>query len=226
MGETIHKGHRERMRKRFLEHGLENFEEHEILELLLSFAIPRRDTNRLAHEILNEYKSLANVLDTDAEHLMQINGIGPNSAIFLSMIPHLMRAYEKSKRKRNNLLNSDESIGQYAVNLLHGKSNEEFALICIDSHRYVHWSGIITKGTIDKIETYPRLVMSEVLKHNAKTVIFAHNHPSGSLAPSAADKATTKRLVEMLKEIDVVTLDHIIVSGNRFYSMKNMGFIF
>lgn len=223
--DTIHKNHRERMRKRFAEHGFDGFAEHEILEMLLYYAIPRRDTNPLAHSILNEYKTIANVFEADVSELSKLPGLSENSATLLSMVPHLARVYEKSKCDRDLCLNDTNAIGQYAVSLLKGKVNEEFALICLDANRRVHWSGIIAKGTIDRIEAYPRLVVAEVIKHHAKNVIFAHNHPNSTVMPSAADKNTTKRLIEILNSIDVTTIDHIIVSGHRFYSMAEMGFI-
>lgn len=226
MSESIHDGHRARMRQRFFEHGFEGFSDHEILELLLFFAIPRRDTNDLAHKILKEYKTLENILDADPHDLAEMKGVGENAAAFLAMIPELARLYEKCKQRKKELLYDTEQIGRYAVTLLKGETNEHFALICLDSNRCVHWSGIILEGIIDRIEAYPRRVMEAVIKHKAKTVIFAHNHPHGTLMPSVSDKEATRQLVEVLKGIDVTVLDHIIVSGNRFYSMAEMGFIF
>lgn len=226
MDESVHSGHRERMRKRFSENGFDGFSDHEILEMLLQTIIPRRDTNELAHRILDKYLNLANVFEADVESLTTINGVGISSATLLSMIPHLFRAYEASKYAERDFLYDTESIGQYAISLFKGKVNEEFALICLNSNRRVHWRGIVATGVIDRIEAYPRLIVSEVVKHNAKTVILAHNHPHGSLYPSLADKETTSKLIEVLKGIDVTVLDHIIVSENRFYSMAEMGFIF
>ncbi|MBO5930200.1 MAG: hypothetical protein J6Q27_02760, partial [Clostridia bacterium] len=209
------------------ENGFDGFSDHEILEMLLQIIIPRRDTNELAHQILDKYMTLANVFEADAESLMKIKGLGINSATLLSMISHLCRAYDASKYAEKNFLYDTESIGQYAISLLKGNVNEVFALICLNSNRRVHWSGIIaTTGLIDRIEAHPRLVVSEVLKHNAKTVVLAHNHPNGSLYPSPADKAATSKLIEVLKGIEVTVLDHIIVSENRFYSMAEMGFTF
>ncbi len=222
----IHKAHRKRMRERFLKNGFDGFADHEILEFLLFFSIPRRDTNPIAHAILDEYKSLANVFEADPLSLANITGVGENSATLLSMIPHLVRVYEQSKCKREELLHDTNAIGQYAISLLKGKVNEEFAMICLDSNRYVRWSGIIAKGTIDRIDAYPRLVVSEAIKHNAKNIILAHNHPNGSLLPSSADKLTTQTLVKVMESIDVKVLDHIIVSDNRYYSMAEMGFTF
>lgn len=226
MDKSVHDGHRARMRERFFENGFDGFSEHEILEMLLYFTIPRKNTNEIAHDILDEYMTLANVFDADPQSLINITGLSENSATLLTMIPHLFRVYEASKYTKENLLHNTESIGQYAVSLFKDKVNEEFALICLDSNRRVHWSGIIAKGVIDRIDAYPRRVMGEVIKHNAKTVIFAHNHPHGTLMPSVSDKEATRQLTEILKTIDVTVLDHIIVSGNRFYSMAEMGFTF
>lgn len=224
--DNLHKDHRSRMRKRFAEHGFDGFADHEILELLLFYAIPQKDTNPLAHALLNEYKSLANVLEADKESLTKIPGVGEVAASLITMVPHLARVYERSCMEKGGLLNDITAIGTFAISMMRGKVSEEFGMICLDSNRHVKWHGIIAKGTLDQIEAYPRLIVSEVVKHHAKNVIFVHNHPTGSLLPSPSDKETTRRLVDVLKAIDVVTLDHIIVSDNRFYSMAESGFTF
>ena len=226
MDESIHSGHRKRMRQRFSENGFDGFSDHEILEMLLQTIIPRRDTNELAHNVLDKYLTLANVFEADAASLMKIDGVGVNSATLLTMIPHLFRAYESSKYAEREFLYDTESIGRYAISLFKGSVNEDLALICLNSNRRVHWSGIIATGTIDRIDAPPRQIVAEIVKHNAKTVIFAHNHPNGSLYPSAADKEVTAKLIEVLKGIDVTVLDHVIVSENRYYSMAEMGFTF
>ncbi len=224
--DACHKDHRKRMRKRFLEHGLKGFAEHEILELLLFFAIPRCDTNPLAHAILDEYKTLANALDASPESLAKIPGIGENGATLLTMMPELFRVYETSKYGKDCLLHDTCALGEYATAMFRGKKNEEFALICLDSNRRVRWSGSIIFGTIDRLEAYPRVVVEEVLKHNAKTVVFVHNHPNGAVRPSADDRSTTKILVDLLNSINVRVIDHIIVSEERYYSMAETGTIF
>ncbi len=224
--DSVHKNHRKRMRKRFLEQGFEGFADHEILEILLYYAIPRINTNPLAHEILKKYKTLYNVFNAPVSELTKFEGLGEAGANFLKMIPAISRLYESTLCENELLLHNTEAIGQYAVSLLKGQKNEKFALICVNSNRRVRWGGIILEGTIDQIEAYPREVAKEVLKHNAKTVIFAHNHTNGSIMPSEADKNATRVLADVLKGIGVVTLDHIIVSQNRYYSMAEMGFIF
>ncbi len=223
---AIHKEHRKRMRKRFKEQGFDGFADHEILEMLLFYAIPRHDTNPLAHRILDVYKTLANVFEADASDLVKIQGLSDTSATLLTMIPRLAEIYEKSKCERELLLHDTESIGRFALSLLKNKSSEEFALICLDSNRRVHWSGIIAKGSIDQLEASPRTVVAEVIKHNAKNVVLAHNHPNGTFLPSDTDKNATKIISDVLSSIGVKTIDHIIVAQNRYFSLAESGFTF
>lgn len=219
----LHDGHRMRMRNRYLNEGIDNFEPHEILELLLYYAIPRKDINELAHKLIEKFGSISNVLDADVESLKQVDGIGENAAILLSMIPQLSRIYNQSKWDRKTSLASVDAVGQYAIAMYTGKIDEEFGIICLDSNRRVHYSGIIIKGTVNQAEAYPRKVVSEVLKHNAVNVILTHNHPGGSIMPSIGDREATKNIVNALEAIGVNVLDHIIVSGDRFNSMAALG---
>lgn len=222
----VHKDHRKRMRKKFCEHGFDGFAEHEILEVLLYYSIPRQNTNPMAHKILDKYKTLANVFDAPTDELMRETGVSEVTATLLSMVPKLSRVYETSKWQRNDCLRDTDSLGKYAVSMFGDKLNEEFALICLDANRCVHWSGTIIKGTIDRTEAYPRIVVGEAIKHKATKLVFAHNHPNGTLAASVADKEATDVLIDVLKGIGIEVLDHIIVSGTRYFSMKESGYCF
>ncbi|MBQ2696182.1 MAG: DNA repair protein RadC [Clostridia bacterium] len=220
----MHKGHRKRMKERYLKDGgFENFAPHEILEMLLYSTIARGDTNPVAHELIEKFGSLANVFDAEPAALKQVKGIGESSAFLLSMIPHLSRVYNQAKWDRKVMLGTVDLAGQYAINLFIGKSHEEFRIICVDSNRQVFYQGVVTKGTINEVPAYPRLVVEEVLKHKAQNVLFAHNHPSGSVFPSEGDMEATKQLMKAFEAIDVNILDHIIVSGNQYYSMAEKG---
>ncbi|MBE7022732.1 MAG: DNA repair protein RadC [Ruminococcaceae bacterium] len=216
----MHEGHRKRMKARFKKEGsFENFAQHEILEMLLYSTIARGNTNPIAHDLLTTFGSLAGVLDADAEELKSIKGIGENSAFLLSMIPSLSQAYNKNKWESRVMLGDTESIGRYAINQFIGKLHEEFHIICMDTNRRVFYSGAVTKGTIDEVAIYPRLVVAEALKHNARYVVLAHNHPSGSIYPSEADIKATRAVITALEAIDMLVLDHVIVAGNSYYSM-------
>ena len=222
----VHKNHRSRMRKKFRENGFDGFAEHEILEMLLYYSVPRMNTNPLAHKILNKYKTIANVFDASPDELMSEVGVSEVTATLLSMIPKLSKVYETSKWERMVCLDDTDTLGEYVVPMFKDKLNEELALICLDANRCVHWSGIIIKGTIDRTEAYPRLIIDEALKHKAIRIVLAHNHPSGTLAPSVSDRESTEILVKLLKGIGIELLDHIIVSGTRYFSMREMGFKF
>ncbi|MBR7164294.1 MAG: DNA repair protein RadC [Clostridia bacterium] len=216
----MHDGHRKRMKERYKnDGGFENFAQHEILEMLLYSTIARGDTNPIAHELIQKFGNIANVFDADPEQLKTVHGIGESSVYLLSMIPHLSRVYNQVKWDRKIMLGKTDLAGQYAINLFIGKIHEEFRVICVDSNRQVIYQGVVTHGTINEVTAYPRLVVAEVLKHNAQNVILAHNHPNGSVFPSDEDIAATKQLITALDAIDVRVIDHIIVSGNQYYSM-------
>lgn len=225
MSASEHSGHRERLRKRYLNEGLDNFEQHEVLELLLYYAIPRKDCNVIAHKLLNEFNTISNVFDTDVKRLSKVEGMGEISAVLLNLIPSIARIYTQDKWSVENraTLGSFDSMGRYAINMFMGKTKEEFAIICLDSNRTVHFVGTVLKGTINETPAYPRLIVDEALKHNAQTVILTHNHPSGSILPSEADMIATKAVVNALEAISIDVLDHVIVSGERYYSMAAMG---
>lgn len=220
----MHEGHRKRMKDRFLKDGgFENFAQHEVLEMLLYSTNARSDTNPIAHDLMAEFGNLANVLEASPTELKKIDGIGESSAFLLSMIPALCRAYTLAKWDRTVLLGNYEITGRYVVDLFMGKNHEEFHIICVDSNRQVFYEGCVMKGTINEVPAYPRLIVEEVLKHNAQYVYLAHNHPGGSTRPSEEDYMTTKKIMDALTAVDVTLLDHLIVSGNSFYSMEHMG---
>lgn len=221
----MHEGHRERLRNRFLTEGLDNFEQHQVLELLLFYAIPRRDTNELAHELLRKYGSLAGVLEADPSDLAAHSGIGVNSAILLSMIPALSRMYFKDKWREKPELNSSTKAGEYAVALFAGKSYENFYVICLDTQNKVNFAALVHEGTINEAAVYPRLIVETALRHQANSVILAHNHPGGSLKPSEADIQVTKRISTGLNSISIKLVDHIIVAGDKYYSFAEKGLI-
>ncbi len=222
----MHDGHRKRMKERFKnDGGFDNFAQHEILEMLLYSTIARGDTNPVAHELIAKFGSLAGVFEANPAELKEVCGIGENSAYLLSMIPHLSRVYNQSKWDKKVMLGTTDLAGQYAINLFIGKANEEFRIICLDSNRHVLHQGCVAKGTINEVAAHPRLVVAEVLSRNAQNVILTHNHPGGSVFPSEQDKKATEQILAALDAIDVNVIDHIIVSGNQYYSMAEKGIL-
>lgn len=216
----LHEGHRQRVKERYLKEGLDSFQDHQVLELLLFYCITYKDTNELAHELLNKYGSLAAVFEADPKDLAETPGIGYNSAVLLSLIPSLTRIYFRNKWGEKPVLDSTCKAGEYAVSLFSGKTYEVFYAICLDSQNKVNYAALVQEGTINETPVYPRLVVEAALRHQANSVILAHNHPGGSLTPSKADMDVTARIVNALEAISIKVQDHIIVAGNRYLSFK------
>lgn len=221
----VHEGHRERLKNRFLTEGLDGFEQHQILELLLFYVIPRKDTNPIAHQLIEKYGSLAAVLEADPKDLASISGIGNNTAVLLSLIPSLARIYFKDKWRDKPLLNSSSKAGEYMVSLFAGRNYEVFYVICLDAQNRVNYAALVHEGTINEAPVYPRLIVETALRHQANSVILAHNHPGGTLQPSSADIEVTKRITAALDAISISVVDHIIVAGDRHLSLAEKGLI-
>lgn len=225
MGENLHEGHRQRVRARFLAEGLDAFEDHQVLELLLFFSIPLRDTNKLAHQLIGDFGSLANVLEADPRELCRRHGVKENTAVLLALVPQLARRYFKGKWGGKPELNSSSKAGEYVVSLFVGRCYEAFYVVCLDAQNRVNYAALLQEGTINEAAVYPRLVVEAALRHQANCVILTHNHPGGTLRPSDADIQVTKKIAAALNTIAVHVADHIIVAGEGYYSFAEHGLI-
>lgn len=221
----MHEGHRERMKARFLQEGLDGFNQIQILEMLLFFTIPRKDTNPIAHALLEKYGSLSAVLEADPSDLARQDGVTKNTAVMLSMIPSLASRYLNDKWGQKPQLNSSARAGEYAKTLFSGKIYEAFYAICLDSQNRVNFAAKVHEGTIDSAAVYPRLIVEAALRHQASGIILAHNHPGGSLQPSAADIDATRKIVAACEAISVHVVDHIIVAGLNYFSFADKGLL-
>jgi len=221
----MHEGHRSRLKNRFLEEGLDSFEDHQILELLLFYAIPRKDINELAHSLINKYGSLSGVLEADPKDLAKTPGLGENSAILLALIPSLARNYLKDRWGTRPVLSSTANAGEYVLTLCAGRSYEVFYVICLDAQHNVIYPALVHEGTIDQAPVYPRVIVETALRHKAHSVILAHNHPGGSPAPSPQDIEVTKRIRIALEQISISVLDHIIAAGEQYVSCAEKGLL-
>ena len=223
-GGQLHKGHRERLRLRFLKEGLDSFEDHQALELLLFQAIPRFDTNPIAHRLIQRFGSFSAVLEADPKDLASVEGVGENAAVFLSMIPQITRRYFHDRVKHSRKpLNNSEAAAEYLVPLMAGRSEEVFYVICLDSQLRVLCPALISEGTVKDALVHPRHVAEAAVRHKAASVILAHNHPAGSVKPSTHDHKLTRNLVQALGGINVHVVDHIIVAGEQIYSFSREG---
>ena len=222
--ENPHEGHRKKLRERFIrEKGFENFEDHQILELLLFYANPRSDTNPIAHELLDRFDNLKNVLEARTEKLMAVRGVGENAATLISMIVPLTRVWERSAMKTPSRIGNSRDAEHFCKSLLLGEQNERFYVICLNAQCQIVGKRRISEGSLSEVSAYPRSVVETSLNHNAHSVLLCHNHPGGTCAPSPEDISSTMQLQRILSALGILVLDHIIVAGNQTYSMIQHG---
>lgn len=220
MGESIHAGHRENMRRRFItEKGFENFKDHEILELLLFYANARGNTNPLAHELIDAFGSLKGVLEARPEQLMQVKGIGEQQAVLISMVVPLTRVWHRCAMPEPNRIGNSREAEDYCLSILAGERTERFYVVSLNAKCNVLGRRKISEGSLSEVSAYPRMVMETALNYNAHSVLLCHNHPGGTCAPSPEDISSTLQLQRLLNGVGILVLDHIIVAGDRTYSM-------
>ena len=219
MPKTIHDGHRHRMRERFRADGLEGFAPHEVMELLMYYSRPRGDVNPLAHQLLTNFGSLKGILEAGPDQLMSVSGVGEETATLLSMIVPLFRYYETCFRDELTCLNNPLDVQEYCISLLTGWRTERFYMLALNACGQLLGHRLIATGSLSEVPTYPRLIVEAALNYNAHAVILCHNHPGGTLGPSRDDVVATRRLQPTLTHLQIILIDHIIVAGNKAYSM-------
>lgn len=217
---NVHEGHRERMRNKYVNKGIEVFEQHEILEMLLFYAIPRKNTNDIAHRLLEACGSLSAVFDALIDILMQ-QGLSYNAAVLLHMIPDLSRAYQSDKFDNEEKIITDENIGKKMVHLFAGKNEECVYAFFLDAKGKEKYSGIISKGDASSAPLFSKDIVSIAARCKAVTVIIAHNHPSGVAFPSRADLEATADIADALDTIGIHLADHIIVADRDYISLSS-----
>ncbi len=218
-----HDGHRERMRQRVRETDMRGFQPHEVLEFLLMYAIPRRDVNPLAHKLIKHFGSLSGVLDARPEELMQVPGVGENAATLLSSLVSVFSAYQRDRWRKRPCLSSRKEAGEFCTALFSRQKVESIVIVCLDVHKAVLASEMLTQGTVSETPLYPREVVAYALRHQAHSVILAHNHPSGDTRPSMDDLRITLEIRDALRTMDITLEDHFIIAGSRFTSLWQTG---
>ena len=216
---SIHNGHRERLKARFLEEGLDNFTDIQALELLLFYAIPQKDTNPIAHALLDHFGSLSRVLEADVEELKKVPGISDHSATLLALVTELGRYYQVDCAQRVEVLTTLDACGAYLVPRFFGRSNETVFLLCLDAKCKVLCCKEIGEGSVNSTSISIRKVVETALSANATTVVLAHNHPSGVALPSSEDVQPTRRVAAALSAVEVHLADHIVVAEGDYDSM-------
>lgn len=218
-------GHRQRLRTRFLQSGLAALEDHEVLELLLTYAIPRRDVKPVARALLDHFGSLAGVLDAHADQLREVDGIGDTAAVLLHLVPPLTRRYLRDRWGHRPKIATLGELGDYVADELADRTHEVFLLVGLAHDRSVIQAVTLHEGTIGSAPVYPRLVVEAALRMKAASVALAHNHPGGVAKPSDDDIAITRTLVGVFRTLEIPVVDHVIVAGPRVFSFAREGLL-
>ncbi|WP_314327403.1 DNA repair protein RadC [Fusobacterium pseudoperiodonticum] len=226
------KGHRERVRKKFLENGFNGLEDYEVLELLLFYVIPRKDTKAIAKELIKKFKTLANVLKADTLELKTVNGLGDVAITFLKMMGALPEKIYEDKLKNQKLIKDDknkitdkEVLLSFLRNKIGYEDVEKFYVIYLSSSNEVIAFEESSSGTLDRSSIYPREIYKRVIMENAKSIIIAHNHPSGNTCPSKCDIDITNEIAKGLKNFGALLLEHIIITRDSYFSFLEEGLI-
>lgn len=227
MLKNLGEGHRERLRKRYIKSGLEGFNDYEVLELLLTYSIARKDVKPIAKKLIEKFGTIDEIAKSDVKSLLEVDGIGEGSAVFLKLIGDIALTLYREKIEDKDILTikSKNSLLSYLRGEIGYSPREEFKILFLDSSNKLIASETLFYGTIDKSAIYPREIVERVIKNRAKSVIFAHNHPSGSISPSKKDIELTQYMYDSLKLLEIRLLDHIIITKNSYFSFLEEGLI-
>ena len=221
----MHEGHRSRMKKRFLENGLEGFDDHNVLELLLFYAQPRQDTNATAHRLMNAFGSLDGVFEAPPEALMSVKGVGENAATLIRLVPEAARRYRIAKEAPGDILSSAAAAGRFLIPFFLNCTEETVYLVCLDAKLKVIDCRLLSTGGTTSASVSIRQIVSTALLQNATSAILAHNHTSGIALPSPEDERVTLQVRDALAMVGVTLADHIIVAGEDFVSLADDGLL-
>jgi DNA repair protein RadC len=223
--DDTHLGHRKRLRDKFLKSGLAGFHDYEIVELLLSLGTPRKDCKAPAKEAIKRFQTLRGVLEALPEELQQIEGIGTHSAFGIKLVQEIAREYLKAKILDKPFYKSSQEVFDYLYHSMRGLKKEVFKVIYLNSQNQIIDTADLSEGTVDGSSVSPREIIEGTIRHNATSLIFVHNHPSGNPEPSTSDKALTRELVYAGRIMRLRILDHIIIGDNRYFSFAGQGLI-
>lgn len=218
---NIHKDHRKKVREKFYECGLQGMAAHNIIELLLFFGIPFKDTNPMAHELVNRFGSLSAVLEAKRSDLMQVKGMTENAACLISMILPLYRKYsEDLVNRKKNFKDTDELVEFLRTLYIDNNNTERVFVLCFDANNYLITFRMLNEGDINSSSFDLRKLAALVLETNCQSVVVSHNHPHGVVLPSGDDINVTKSVVSLLSTLKVKLADHIIISDSDYFSMS------
>lgn len=217
----VHDGHRERMLKKFSQNGFAGFEMHEKLEIILFFSVPRRNTNDIAHKLLDKYKSISAVMDAPPKELLGFEGITLRTVQLFKMIKETSALYDLEHKNITSFMTTTEEFGTYFQLFYSAIDEETFSMLSLDSRGKKIAMDIISKGSVSAVSASPRELLKLAIERKATEVIICHNHPGGIVEASNADAKATKTIKELLNTVGVFLKDHIIVTKNDYYSMAS-----
>jgi DNA repair protein RadC len=222
---NIHSGHRQRLRQQFVEGSMDALSDVQVLELLLFYAIPRRDTNPIAHQLLDAFDSLSGVFDATLEELMDHGNLSQNAAMLLKLVPAVARRQQMDRVRTDRILDTTQKCGQFLVPYFYGATEEQVYLLALDAKCKVLGCTKLFSGTMNSVSLTARSVVECALRLKATSVVLAHNHPSGIAVPSSEDIATTQCVIQALELVGVLLADHIVVADDDYVSMLDSGFL-
>lgn len=220
---SIHDGHRKRVVQRFRKEGLDSFNQVQMLELLLFYCVPRKDTNELAHLLIDRFGSVSKVMDAPESELMKISGVGENVATFLHLVKEASRYYQVDSIRKGVQVSSVEDCGRYMMPYFIGRQVETVFLLCLNANCSVISCREVGEGEINSAIISPRTIVEMALAEKASTVVLAHNHPSGVAIPSQEDVVATKRLATALATVEVTLFDHLVIADDDYVSLAQSG---
>lgn len=221
--ESPHKGHRERMKEKVQKMGLDDFPEHEVLEYVLFHAIPRIDTNPLAHALIERFGGFAQVLEASEEELREVEGVGPKTAQLLTMLPAVGRYYAQCKTRTSRFPKNDKDREAFIASIFHGQSNEQFWIIALGDRLQILRKVMLAEGGINMVSASINRIAAEAVSAGAAALVLAHNHPAGTAMPSAEDIPATARIMAALQPLNIQVLDHYIAAPDGVCSMRKRG---
>lgn len=219
----INDGHRERLKARFLREGLDHFEPHNILELLLFYAIPQKDTNPLAHQLLDTFGSLAGVLRAPYEALCRVPGVGSHTATLLKLSEAMVRPYLEDSFGDGQILDSSEKLCRFLQPKFAGRKVETVVLVCMDIKKKVLYSGVVEEGSMTAVQFTVKKIAEKAMGLHASFVALAHNHPDGFAFPSQEDILSTHAIQRALLPLDIRVVDHVVVARDDSVSIADSG---
>ena len=218
-----HDGHRDRMRERILKNGISSLQNHEVLEYLLYAFVPRKNTNDIAHALINKFGSLSGVLNADVDALAEVDGMTKNAAIFIASLPEILRVYLKDVDEEKLDLSGRGVIRKYLGTEFYGLKTEQVVAVALDGKDRLIAQEVLASGDCTNVPVSVRDIVNFAIKHKAVGIVIAHNHPSGDISPSQADVDLTADALITLENINVALEDHFIFSGTNFYSFADAG---